>query len=90
MERELEKCRERVGQELGCGSHGYSAETKAIALAYARRRIAEGASVTAAVSYTHLTEEKEELTRLRKENRELRLEREILKKAAAFFAKENA
>ena len=36
------------------------------------------------------TEEKEELSRLRKENRELRLEREILKKAAAFFAKENA
>lgn len=36
------------------------------------------------------TAEKEELTRLRKENRELRMERELLKKWAAFFAKESA
>jgi transposase len=36
------------------------------------------------------TEERAELARLRKENRELRLERDILKKAAAFFAKESA
>jgi transposase len=39
---------------------------------------------------TLTTEEKEELGRLRKENRELRMERELLKKWAAFFAKENA
>jgi transposase len=36
------------------------------------------------------TAEREELARLRKENRELRLDREILKKAAAFFAKTHA
>lgn len=32
--------------------------------------------------------EKEELLRLRKENKNLRMEKEILKKASAFFAKE--
>ena len=36
------------------------------------------------------TDEKAELARLRRENRILREEREILKKAAAFFARESA
>ncbi len=34
------------------------------------------------------TVERDEIRRLRRENRELRMEREILKKAAAWFAKE--
>jgi transposase len=35
------------------------------------------------------SDEREGLQRLRRENRTLRMEREILKKAAAFFAKES-
>jgi transposase len=35
------------------------------------------------------TAEREELTRLRRENKRLQMEHEILKKAAAFFAKES-
>ncbi len=34
------------------------------------------------------TDERAELKKLRKENKELRMEKEILKKASAFFAKE--
>lgn len=34
--------------------------------------------------------EREELARLRKENRQLQMERDFLKKAAAFFAKEGS
>jgi transposase len=37
----------------------------------------------------HMTPEKEELHRLRRENKRLQMEHEILKKAAAFFAKES-
>ena len=36
------------------------------------------------------TNERDELQQLRRENKRLLMEREILKKAAAFFAKENA
>ena len=37
----------------------------------------------------NLSSDKEELNRLRKENKRLRMERDILKKATAFFAKES-
>jgi len=44
-----------------------------------------GRGVTGALT----TSEREELVRLRRENRRLQMEHEILRKAAAFFAKEN-
>ena len=37
----------------------------------------------------NLSADKDELNRLRKENKRLRMERDILKKATAFFAKES-
>lgn len=37
-----------------------------------------------------MKEEREELARLRKENRELRIERDLLKKVSALFAKHQA
>ena len=41
------------------------------------------------INYRPLTETEMELARLKRENAELRMERDILKKAAAYFAKES-
>jgi transposase len=55
------------------------------------RRWAQQAAVDAGRGSTGAltTAEREELVRLRRENRTLAMEREILRKAAAFFAKES-
>ncbi len=45
---------------------------------------------TSAPSGAVTATEQEELQRLRRENKQLRMEREILKKAATFFAKESS
>jgi len=52
-----------------------------------RRWVAQ-AEIDAGVRQGLTTDEREELTHLRRENRVLREERDILKRATAFFAKE--
>jgi transposase len=52
------------------------------------RRWAKRSDVDAGRTSGLTTDEREELRRLRRENRTLRMERDLLKKAAAFFARE--
>ena len=52
------------------------------------RRWARQLDIDEGVADGLTTDERDELARLRRENRTLRLEREILKKAAVFFATE--
>ena len=50
---------------------------------------AEEAAQRGNASNALTSSEKQELQRLRRENKQLKMERDILKKAATFFAKEN-
>jgi transposase len=73
--------------------HHYSQEEVSRRLGVSSRNInrwvKEFGSVPSGTSSGNKAVEARELERLRKENHTLKLEREILKKAAAFFAKEN-
>ena len=61
--------------------------TESAVRAWVRQTVIDGGR---GVAGSLTTEEREELVRLRREVRTLRQEREILKKATAFFAKESA
>ena len=75
--RELGRTPREVSGDLGCSEEALRNWLKQADLDAGRR--ADGLT----------TGEREELRRLRAEVRVLRLERELLKKAAAFFAKES-
>jgi transposase len=74
--REAGKSVYRVARDLGVNEQSLRHWVKQVDLDAGRR--SDGLT----------TDEREELRRLRRENRLLREEREILKKAAAFFARE--
>ena len=57
-------------------------------VAQANRQEGRAAAKPAAVVPAMTADEREELTRLRRENKQLRVERDILSRAAAWFARE--
>jgi transposase len=71
-----ERTPEQLARELGCSAQAI------------RNWIRRGDLDAGRRSDGLTTAEREELSRLRRENRVLREEREILRKAAAFFARE--
>ena len=72
--RSSERSRAEVAKSLGISDGSLAAWVKAV----------EAAEVPGALD----ADERAELARLRKENKELRMDREILRKAAAYFARE--
>jgi transposase len=77
-----------------CQSGGEStaevSERLDLTLSSVRQWVAKAEDSAGPAGSSLTTNEQEELQRLRRENKRLRIEREILKKAATFFAKENS
>ncbi len=73
--------------------HGYSQAEAARRLGISEKNINRwvlDSKKISSLKAKKLTSDQEELKRLRKENDRLRMEKEILKKAAAFFANEKS
>jgi transposase-like protein len=75
-----------VGKSVGKIAKDLDLTETALRAWMKRAEIDEGRGPPGALT----TAEREELTRLRRENRVLHMEREILKRAATFFAKETS
>lgn len=75
LARQSDQSMRQIAQDLGIANESL-------------RRWVIQADVDAGTAEGLTSDERAELTRLRRENRTLRTEREILRKAAAFFAKE--
>jgi transposase-like protein len=72
------------GEKVGDVAKRLSLTETAVRAWVKRAGVDAGGGATEALTST----EREEVTRLRRENRRLTMERDILKKATAFFAKE--
>ena len=73
------------GKPIGAVARDLEVTEKSIRAWVRQADVDEGKGAAGALT----TAEREELTALRRENRTLRMEREILKRATAFFAKVN-
>ncbi len=74
------------GKAIGEVSGDIGVSTSALRLWIKQRETDEGRGPAGALK----SEEREELVRLRRELRQVKLERDFLKKASAFFARENS
>ncbi len=75
----------KSGKSIGAVARELDLTETAVRRWFAQAEIDSGGGPAGALT----TAEREELARLRRQNKTLEMEREILKKAAAFFAKES-
>ena len=79
----------RDGLSIAAASRRLSISPKTLANWVSRAKGGDLPGAGASTPRHAVTEEEAELSRLRRENAELRMERDILKKSAAYFASES-